>query len=79
MNLVATPTNPTDIETGAMVDIDSLPDEYAVLIEAQPVEGGTAVIVTHADKLCSVIVPEGDTLPVISYALTGVVSNVLEA
>lgn len=59
-----------------MLDIESLPDEYAVLVAADPTEGGTAVLVTHAGELHSVVIPDGGTVSVVTYGV--VVSNMLE-
>lgn len=75
MNLIATPTPITDIPAGSMLDIPELPDEYATLIDAQPMTNGVAVVVSHKGALQSMTASVGALFAWVTYAA---VSNALE-
>ena len=74
MILVATPTHPSDLAVGQMVDIPSITEEYAVVADSQPTgTGGHTLVVTVGGGLAAVPVEPGELVAVIGYG-----SNMLE-
>ena len=77
MQFISTPTTPSQIEPGSMLDIAELPEEYATFVgfdQSPSAPEVTFVTVLHCDELVSLTVPTEAELSVITYD----VSNALE-
>jgi hypothetical protein len=77
MQFISTPTTPSQIAPGSMLDIAELPEEYATFVgfDGSYSDNSVAFLtVLHKGELVSLVVPADANLSVVTYD----VSNALE-
>lgn len=75
MQLLATPTLPADLKGGEMIDVASIPDEYAVVTDVSIHDDCASIFVKQGGQLHGLIVDRETPVPIISYVAE---SNTLE-